>query len=165
MADADTTSGQIACSLLTLLAQPRLMVDVRADATLAPAIPDETIRLEPGIAIAPRTLIEPVEIGGIERPAGARVWLSTMAANSDPDVWSGPDTFEPRRFTSPEAPKLLTFGGGPHACLGTWLARLTLEEAVRGVAGLGAILTVAPVDIQWVQLPGVNPELLPVTIG
>ena len=165
VAGHDTTSSQIACSLLTLLAQPGLMAEVRADAALIPAIVTETIRLEPGISIAPRTLIETVEIGGIDRPAGAMVWLSAMTANTDPDVWPDPDTFDPRRFASPEAPKLLTFGGGPHACLGTWLARVTLEEVVRSVAGLTPVLAVPPANIQWVQVLGVNPERLPVMVS
>ena len=165
VAGHDTTSSQIACSLLTLLAQPGLLAEVRADAALIPSVVTETIRLEPGISIAPRTLIEPVEIGGVERPAGAMIWLSTMTANTDPDVWPDPDTFDPRRFASPEAPKLLTFGGGPHACLGTWLARVTLEEVVRGVAGLTPMLAVAPANIRWVQVLGVNPERLPVTVS
>jgi cytochrome P450 len=162
VAGHDTTSSQIACSLLTLLAQPSLLADVRADAALLSSIVTETIRLEPGISIAPRTLIEPVEIGGTERPAGAMVWLCTMTANTDPEIWVDPDAFDPRRFTAAGAPKLLTFGGGPHACLGSWLARLTLEETIRGVAGLTPALTVAPTDIEWVQVLGVNPGRLPV---
>jgi cytochrome P450 len=79
------------------------------------------------------------------------------------EIWRNPDSFDPRRFMAPDAPKLLTFGGGRHACLGTWLARLTLEETVRGVADIAPTLTTAPADIQWVQVLGVNPGSLPVS--
>jgi len=152
------TSDQIACSLFTLLVEPGLMAEVRADPALLASIVNETIRLEPGISIAARTLIEPVEVGGLERPAGAMVWLSTRTANTDPKVWRDVDVSDPGRFTAPDPPRLLTFGGGPHACLGSWLARLTLEETIRGVADLTPTLTIAPVDIQWMQVLGVNPD-------
>lgn len=61
--------------------------------------------------------------------------------------------------------QLLTFGGGPHACLGTRLARVTLEEVVRSVASPTPMLAVAPANIRWVQVLGVNPERLPVTVS
>ena len=57
---------------------------------------------------------------------------------------------------------MLTFGGGPHHCLGAWLARMTLEEVVRGVSRLDPKLTVDPADIAWVQVLGQNPARLPV---
>ena len=63
---------------------------------------------------------------------------------------------------NPDAPRMLTFGGGPHHCLGAWLARLTLEEVVRGVSMLDPKLAVDPADIAWVQVLGQNPARLPV---
>lgn len=164
VAGHDTTASQTACSLLALLARPELLAEVRADPSLIPSIVSESIRLEPGIPLTVRTLVEPVEIGGAERPAGAMVWLSTMTANTDREVWLDPDVFEPRRFKSPDTPRLLTFGAGPHACLGTWLARLTLEETVRAVADLAPTLSVALADIKWVQVLGANPDRLPVML-
>jgi cytochrome P450 len=72
-------------------------------------------------------------------------------------------TFQPRRFLDPDAPRMLSFGGGPHHCLGAWLARMTLEEVVRGVSALDARLTVDPDDIEWVQVLGQNPARLPIS--
>jgi cytochrome P450 len=109
-------------------------------------------------------VVEPFEVCGIECARGAVVLCSTLAANRDPAVWRDPDAFDPSRFMSPEAPKLLTFGGGPHHCLGAWLARLTLEETVRGVAALGPVLTTAPEAIEWTQSLGSSPARLEVAV-
>jgi cytochrome P450 len=132
--------------------------------SLIGSVVSEIIRLEPSIEIAPRTLIDPVEIGGAERQAGTMVWLCTMTANIDPEVWRDPLVFDPRRFLSPEAPKLLTFGRGPHACLGAWLARLTLEEVIRAVAELAPKLIEEPTAINWVRGTGAYPARLPVAL-
>lgn len=160
----DTTSSQIACSLLTLLRRPEAMALLREEPALAAPVVNETIRIEPGISAAPRTVVASMEICGVERPAGAIVFCSTMTANRDPEVWRNADDFDARRFAAPDAPKLLSFGGGPHHCLGAWLARLTLSETVLGVANLSPTLTVAADEIAWVQKLGVNPGRLPVKV-
>jgi cytochrome P450 len=104
----------------------------------------ESIRFEPSISLALRTVVEPLEICGIERPAGTIVMCTLLTANRDPAVWRDPDAFVARRFAEPDAPRLFSFGGGPHYCLGAALARMTLEESVRGVAELAPTLSVDP---------------------
>jgi hypothetical protein len=160
----DTTASQIGCTLLTLLGRPDALAELRSEPSLLPALVAETIRFEPSIAGAPRTVAEPIEICGIERPAGAVVMCSFLTANRDPEVWHDPDSFVSRRFADPAAPRLLSFGGGPHYCLGAALARMTLEEVVRGVTGLAPSLTVDPDDIEWVQSLGRSPSRLPVAV-
>ncbi len=166
----DTTSGQVSCSLLTLLRHPEALDDLRSDPSLAGAVVNETIRYEPSITIVPRTLLEPMEIGGIERPAGSMVFLASASASRDEQVWGDPDVFRPSRFTEPDPPKLLSFGSGPHYCLGAALARMTMEEVLLAAAraGLGDTLVAdVPVDadnIQWRQILGRSPAQLPVTV-
>jgi cytochrome P450 len=160
----DTTFSQIGCTLLTLLARPQVLALARDDAELLTSMVNETIRFEPAIGAAPRTVVEPFEVCGIACAPGAMVLCSTLTANRDPAIWRNPDAFDPGRFTSPDAPKLLTFGGGPHHCLGAWLARLTLEETVRGVAALGPVLTTPPDEIEWTQSLGSSPARLQVAV-
>jgi cytochrome P450 len=132
-------------------------------ALLAPLV-SETIRFEPSITFAPRTVVEPIEICGIERPAGTMLACTFLTANRDPEVWCDPDAFVPHRFDQPDAPRLLSFGGGPHYCLGAALARMTLEESVRRVAELAPALAADPESLEWSQVLGRSPARLPVTI-
>lgn len=160
----DTTSSQLGCSLLTLLGHREALAKV-ADGTAEPAaVVTETMRYEPSIGGIPRTLTEPVEIGGTTRPAGTLAILAVMTGNRDPTVWEDPDSFRVERFVSPSAPRLLSFGTGPHYCLGVNLARMTLEEVVKGVAHRDLVSVAEPEEVEWRQILGRSPVALPVRV-
>ena len=143
----DTTASQIGCSLLALLRHPEALDDLRADPSLAGAVVNETIRFEPSIAVVPRTLVEPVEIGGVERPAGR--WCSSRRRRpvGRPTCGAIPTSSDRHVSPRPARPKLLSFGSGPHYCLGAALARMTLEEVVRGAALAGLGDTIVPTHV------------------
>ncbi|GJF31231.1 cytochrome P450 [Kitasatospora sp. NE20-6] len=76
-----------------------------------------------------RRAVEDVEIGGVLIPAGSVVAADGAAANHDPAVYPEDiPLFEPLGTPS------LTFGAGPHHCLGAWLARMELELALHRLA-------------------------------
>lgn len=165
----DTTASQIGCSLLALLRHPDALEVLRDDPSSAAAVVEETIRFEPSIGFVPRTLVEPVEIDGVERPAGTLLFLGSASTSRDPDVWDEPDDFRPLRFAESGHPKLLSFGSGPHYCLGAALARMTLQEVVSGAARAGLGRTIVPtVDltdpVEWRQVLGRSPASLPVAV-
>jgi len=57
---------------------------------------------------------------------GDRVVLATAAANIDPEEFDDPLAFDPARTAN----RHITFGAGPHRCLGSHLARLELRVAI-----------------------------------
>lgn len=161
----DTTTSQIGCTLLTLLQHPAEAQTVRETPEVLNSAVAETIRYSPSIGGVPRTAVEPLEIGGEAVDAGTLVILATAVANRQPDMWHDPDTFKPDRFLAPDAPRLLSFGAGPHYCLGAALARLTVEEATRATLATGDIrLAEDPQSIPWRIVLGQSPARLPVTI-
>jgi cytochrome P450 len=88
--------------------------------------------------------------------------LSTASANREKAIWGDPDVLRPARFTEPDAPRLLSFGSGAHYCLGTALARMTLEEVVIGFAACADHLH-SDVDldtVDWRQVLGRSPASL-----
>jgi cytochrome P450 len=161
----DTTSSQIGCSLFTLLCHPDAAARLGRDSSLLGGAVSETLRYEPSIGLIPRTVAEPLEIGGITRPAGTLVLLSTVSGNRDPAVWDDPDRFDVERFNSPSAPRLLSFGSGPHYCLGASLARMTVEETVRGLAGRDVALVDGADAVTWRRVLGRSPAELKVKLG
>jgi len=70
-----------------------------------------------------------VTIGGVRIPAGAAVLPSLAAANRDPAANPDPDRLDLSRVGLSH----MGFGAGAHHCLGAQLARMELQEALRGI--------------------------------
>jgi cytochrome P450 len=105
---------------------PEQWVMLAGDPSIAPAAVEEVMRYRGVVGIAPRFVIEDIDLGGYHIPAGTLLALSTSAANHDPSAFTTPEIFD---ITVPREPQL-TFGGGPHYCLGASLARAEMQEAL-----------------------------------
>jgi cytochrome P450 len=164
VAGHDTAGSQIPCSILTALQHRDDLAGVVNDAARFSSAVSETMRLEPSIPAIPRTAVAPIDLHGTTLPAGSMVLLCIAAACRDETAWPQPDRFDPDRFIRPESAKLLNFGAGTHYCLGTALAKIAVEEAVRAVlaAEPALHLTEDPADIPWRQVLGRSPARLAV---
>ena len=161
----DTTASQLGCSCLTLLRHPDQAERVREDRALAGAAVAETIRYEPSLPVVPRTVATALEVVDREAEVGSLVMLATAAANRDPEVWSEPDRFDVGRFTATNPPRLLSFGAGPHYCLGAALARLTVEEATNALLDLGPVTPITDLGaVEWRVVLGRSPARLEVEL-
>ena len=162
----DTTASQLGCTLLTLLRHTDETARLRDDPGLLSSAVSETIRFEPSIPAVPRTCSDVIRVDDTELVPGTIVLLSTAAANREHGVWADPDVVDVGRFTDAHAPRLLSFGAGVHYCLGAALARLTVEEVVRGVVALGPTIKPAedPWQLPWRSVLGRAPARLPVTL-
>lgn len=74
----------------------------------------------------PRLAVREATVGGTRVPAGAVVWVLEAAANRDPAHFDLPDDFDITRAQN----RHLSFGSGPHLCVGAALARLELQVAL-----------------------------------
>jgi cytochrome P450 len=123
----ETTEGMIANAVLHLLSHPAALELIRNDPGLLPAAIEESLRLEPAAAVVDRFATADTRLAGAPIRAGDQVTVSIAAANRDPAVFPGPDTFDVRR---PNAARHLAFAHGPHFCIGAHLARLEAQVAV-----------------------------------
>ena len=71
-----------------------------------------------------RTATEDTEIGGCKVSKDDKIYISYPAANRDPAVFHRPHEFD---ITRKNATEHLSFGIGPHFCIGARLARLQLQ--------------------------------------
>ena len=89
---------------------------------------EEVLRFSPPVMKFRRTATEDSQIGVQEVSKGDKVYLSYPAANRDPEVFADPHIFD---ITRENANKHLSFGTGPHVCLGARLARYQLHALLK----------------------------------
>jgi cytochrome P450 len=164
VAGHDTTRTQIGCTFIEILKRPQVMTALSARPQAIASAVEETLRLSPSIGLLPRTVLEPIAIGGAVRAPGTLLGLATAAANRDARAWARPDEFVFDRFESPAASRVLTLGTGPHNCIGAHLARMTLTEVVRGLLETPCHPSVDPATVPWRVVLGRSPVSLPVTV-
>jgi cytochrome P450 len=86
------------------------------------------------------------------------IWCMLAAANRDPAVFSDPDRFDVGRRPNEH----LAFGGGPHFCLGSHLAKLEGQIAIGRLVQRFDDLALAP-GFEWGASLFRVPGRLPVT--
>jgi cytochrome P450 len=128
-AGVETTYRASGNLLVALLTEPALMEALRADRGLLRGAFEEALRWEPPITTVVRRAVRDCELGGLAIPAGTTVSVSVAAANRDPARYPDPDRFDPTRRNIAH----LTFGGGPHLCLGMHLARMEGTVAINAL--------------------------------
>jgi cytochrome P450 len=134
----DTTRYSIAASLYALANRPELMPQLRnGDGAIWETAPDEFIRWASPTMHFRRTATRDFELHGKQVRAGDKVLLWFVSANRDETAFETP--FELNLKRTPN--RHVSFGqGGPHVCLGMWLARLEvkilLQEWVKRVKSI-----------------------------
>ncbi|OYD61463.1 cytochrome P450 [Rhodococcus sp. OK302] len=118
----DTVTSAMSFMFAHLAQRPDLRRQILDDPTIIPAAVEEFLRFEPVIMIG-RAVSENTEIGGCPVSADERVLINSIAANRDPNQFENPDVID---FTR-DSNRHLTFGIGPHRCVGSHLARLELK--------------------------------------
>jgi cytochrome P450 len=127
LAGTDTTRNQLGCSVALLAQHPAQWKLLGEQPELASRAVEETMRYLGTVRGTARFASEDIEYRGVLFPKGTFVAPSFVAANTDPGVFDLPERFDiTRESGSPH----LTFGSGIHYCLGAWLARAELQEAL-----------------------------------
>lgn len=119
VAGNETLRNAIPSGLFTLLDNPDQMGRLVADPTLLAGAIEEMLRYAPPVVHFRRTATVDVELGGAQVAAGDKVVVYHAAANRDPAVFPEPDRFDITRSPNDH----VSFGAGPHFCLGSHLAR------------------------------------------
>ncbi|WP_128819123.1 cytochrome P450 [Streptomyces sp. S063] len=130
----DSTMTMLGNALLYLLGERRdSWHRLGADEEAAERVADRLVHLVPlgDDRGSTRHAATDIEVGGVTIPAGAIVLADCGAANRDPEVFPAATLHD--LFAPLEAPTL-SFGAGPHYCLGAWLARAELQLGLHRLA-------------------------------
>ncbi len=126
-AGVETTFRSTGNLLFTLLSHPEQLDAVRDDRNLVPQAIEEALRFETPLLNITRLARRDTTVGGVPIPAGSTVMVMLAAANRDETRYPDPDRFD--IFRADPKPHI-SFGHGPHVCLGLHLARIEMRVAV-----------------------------------
>jgi cytochrome P450 len=122
-----TVEALILNCLFALFTHGQVLERVKSNVALIPALLEEVMRWQSPVQSAMRHATTDVVLHDVQIRAGETVSCMLGAANRDPAVFPDPDRFDIDR---PNARKHLGFAFGPHACLGSNLAKLEVRVAL-----------------------------------
>ncbi len=156
----DPVTALLCNTLLCLLPRRDQWQQLVDDPTLAANAVDETLRFESSQISWRRVAVTDTSVGGIDIPAGTRLFLNFAAANRESDLFDSPDTFD---ITRTNANRHISFGKGIHFCLGAGLARMEARLALELLAERLPTLRLADEGAERVYFPNITfrgPEAL-----
>ena len=129
LAGHETTANMLALGTFALLEHPDQLAELRANLDLMPEAVEELLRYLAVGDLFLRYASEDLEVGGESITKGSTVVVSLLAAGHDPQRFEQPDTLDVNR----KARGHLSFGHGPHQCLGQQLARIEMRAGFDGL--------------------------------
>lgn len=131
-----TATPLLGTMVLNLLRHRDQWESLCAKADLIPGAVEEALRYDTSMQSVRRVTTAPTTLGGVEIPAHATLLVALASANRDPAVHDRADEFDITRSPG----KQLSFGHGPHACVGAQLfreeAKATLHALTERLPGL-----------------------------
>ncbi|MFC4112259.1 cytochrome P450 [Nonomuraea zeae] len=140
VAGNETLRNGIPGGLLSLLGHPAELARLRADPSLLDSAIEEMLRFWPPVMHFRRTATRDLTLGGRDIRAGEKVVVYHASANRDPDVFPDPDRFDVARTPNDH----VSFGFGPHFCLGAHLARAQFRSVFKELLAWDAELAGPP---------------------
>lgn len=120
----ETTASAICTGMLALLQNPDQMELVKTRPDILPLAVEELLRYSAPGQMRPRIATEDFEFHGKHIRKGERIFAMLAASNFDQSHFACPHMLNVER---PKKEQIMTFGHGPHYCLGGPLARIELQ--------------------------------------
>ena len=125
IAGHETTTRLIGNGLFTLLNHPDQFLLIKNNYDLIPNAIEEMLRYEPPVHATVRFAHDDMAYAGKDYKRGTAFAVSIAGANRDPEANKNPNSFDISR----QEIKHISFGYGPHMCIGASLARIESKIA------------------------------------
>lgn len=144
----ETTTNLLGTTLVELKRHPEVYARVRNDPGLIAPLLEEVLRYNPPVHIIFRHTMEDTELGGVAIPKGSTIMPLLASANRDETKYANPEVFDiDRKLEHP----LMSFGQGPHFCLGNYLSRMEAKSALEVAFRRLAVLDPVSDDVEWID--------------
>lgn len=144
----ETTTNLLGTTLIELKRHPEVYARVRENPELIPSLIEEVLRYNPPVQIIFRHTMEDTELGGVKIPKGSTVIPLLASANRDESKFADSEVFDIDRKI--EVP-LMSFGQGPHFCLGNFLSRMEAKSALEVAFRRLEILEPVSDEVDWID--------------
>jgi cytochrome P450 len=164
VAGHETSANQISSCVATLLRWPENWARLVDDHALVPSAVEELLRFNRFSEVGQlRVAVEDLELHGVQIKAGEGVMAALNSANRDPRAFTDPDELQLDRKEN----KQLSFGFGPHFCLGAQLARIELQESMLALLRRFPDMSLAKPaeELEWRRVLVSGLAELPVNLG
>jgi pimeloyl-[acyl-carrier protein] synthase len=141
----ETTTHLIGNGILALLRHPEQLALLRSHPDLLDSAIEEILRFDPPVQWTSRVAGEDMTVGGRTIPRGDILLGSVGAANRDPAHFVDPDRLDITRQEN----RHLSFGNGPHFCLGAALARMEAGIAIGAMVTRFPKLALTTKKLRW----------------
>ncbi len=142
----ETSASAMSMALYYLAGHPEALAELQDHPELLPTAVEEMLRYAVPVQIFCRNATRDVEIHGTTIAEGSVVATSYGSANLDPSVFPEPSEIKLDRTPN----KHMTFGAGPHLCVGAQIARLEMELLLSEVSRRFAAVQIPDPDaVVW----------------
>lgn len=145
IAGEETTAASISTGILHLLRQRHLYEYLKVHPGKLPVAMEELLRYDSPVQLLGRITTTEIIVNGVTIPPESSLIVVLAAANRDPRIFEQPDELNFERVNK----KHLTFGWGPHFCMGEWLGRAEITMGINAILKTYPNLHLVDQDLTW----------------
>ena len=143
----ETTTNLLGITFVHLKQHPEALEAVRADPAKIPMLLEETLRYDGPVQMLFRHTTCDTELGNVAIPKGSLVLPLLGSANRDERKFTNAEAFEYNR--NPK--EIMSFGQGPHFCLGQYLSRTEAKLALEILLQRFEVLIPVSDQVTWMD--------------
>lgn len=144
----ETTTNLLGNALVEFNRRPEVYERVRKEPALIPQFIDELLRFNPTVQMIFRHTTCDTELAGVKMPKGSAIMVLLASANRDETKYSDSENFDMDR--KPAVP-IMSFGQGPHFCLGKYLSLMETRSALEVVFKRFEKLKPVSNEVEWID--------------